>query len=149
MKKNTLTNSIDEGIIFSTTGFPINSNPRDFIVNWDKGSEKIVGMLEKVIEKTNKSKTVKQQTPFVPQYIFRVGDETYFSDIKTTPAKLWHAAQAYQDWIMNDCKSTTPEFKNVVDTFCAGRLCLFIGLGGYIFCELDCDAKALITYYQD
>lgn len=149
MTKNSNQNLIEQGIIFSTTGFAKNSNPREYIMPYDKGSDKIVGMLVSVIEKTQTQKTVKQQTPFVPQHIFHVGDETYFSDIQTTPVKLWHAATDYQNWIMNDCKGITPELKEVVDNLCSGRLCLFIGLGGYIFCELDSDAKALITYYQD
>lgn len=149
MNKHITHNSINEGTIFSTTGFPKNSNIREIILPWDKGSDKIVGMIEKVIEKKPTQKTISQQTPFTPQYVFSVGDETYFSDIKTTPSKLWWAAQEYQDWIMNGCKGKTPEFKEVVDNLCSGRLCLCIGLGGYIFCEFDSDAKALTTYYQD
>lgn len=149
MKKITLNNCIEKGLIISTTGFPRNSQTKDIILPWNKGSEKIVGMLEKVITKTPTQKIFSQQTPFVPQYVFTMSDEQSLFDKNRMPLKLWYAAQDYDDWILNHCTGQAPDFKDVVDTFCSGRLCLFIGLGGYIFCELDSDAKALATYYQN
>lgn len=148
MKKTPVTNCIDKGLIISTTVFKKNSNPRDITLPWHKGSEKIVGMTEKIIEKTSTQKTFSQQTPFIPQYVFSMSDEQSIFDTTTMPLKLWYAAQEYQDWIINNCKGNLPEFKEVVDNICSGRFCLFIGLGGYIFCEFDSDAKALSSYYQ-
>lgn len=147
MKNTLVNNSVNDGMIISTTGFPKNSHPQEFIISWHKGSEKIVGMTEKLLEKTSTQKTFIKQTPFIPQYVFSFSDEQSMLSHKQ-PMKLFWAAQEYQDWIMNDCKGKIPEFKEVVDTLCIGRLSLMIGLGGYIFCEFNVDSDTLCHYYQ-
>lgn len=146
MQHITFKNSINDGIIISTTGFPKNSNPRQYPINWAKGSSHIVGMIEKVIHTTSTQKTFSQHTPFKPQYVFSFSDEQFI--LSSQPMQLFWAVNAYQDWVFNDCKGQAPEFKEVVDTLCTGNLSIMIGLGGYIFCELDSDAQALINYYQ-
>lgn len=149
MKKQSSTPSVEKGIIISTTGYPKNSHARQEVIAWNKGSEQIVGMIETVINKTSTQTTVSKQTPFIPQYIFSYSDEGSMLDPKRPPMKLWDSASQYQDWIMDNCKGAIPDFKTVVENLCQGRFVLFIGLGGYIFCEFNDDATALIQYYQD